>query len=134
MAVHRISPKLVVDDADRALQFYCEVLGAEVGSRFEHQGNVVFSEVHVGDARVQVKDADTTDRPGSGVIVDVVCDDPDAVMQRALAAGAEEVFPVADQPYGARQGRFRDPFGHQWIVGTEISMGEEEIQAIFDGA
>lgn len=134
MALHRISPKLVVDGADRALAFYCDVLGGEIASRFEHQGKVVFAEVRVGDAVVvQVKDSDATDAPGSGVIVDVVCDDPDGVMAQALAGGGEEVFPVTDQPYGARQGRFRDPFGHQWIVGTEITMSDEEIQAVLDG-
>jgi PhnB protein len=133
MAVKSISPKLVVDDAQRALSFYCDVLGGEVAARFEHQGAVVFAEVRVGDsAVVQVKDADAIDRSGSGVIVDVLCDDPDAVMARALSSGAQEVFPVADQPYGARQGRFRDPFGHQWIVGTEVTMTPEEIQAVLE--
>jgi PhnB protein len=43
-------------------------------------------------------------------------DDPDAVAARAVAAGAEEMFPVADQPYGLRQGRVVDPFGHHWLI------------------
>ena len=35
---------------------------------------------------------------------------------RAVAAGAREMFAVADQPYGLRQGRVVDPFGHHWLI------------------
>ena len=44
----------------------------------------------------------------------------DAVAERAIAAGAKEVFPIADQPYGLRQGRVEDPFGHHWLIGTPL--------------
>jgi hypothetical protein len=37
---------------------------------------------------------------------------------RAVAAGGSEMFPVADQPYGMRQGRVVDPFGHIWYIST----------------
>jgi PhnB protein len=30
------------------------------------------------------------------------------------------MFPVADQPYGWRQGRVVDPFGHHWLVGRPL--------------
>jgi PhnB protein len=46
--------------------------------------------------------------------------DPDALAARAIAAGATEVFPIADQPYGLRQGRIEDPFGHHWLVGRPL--------------
>ena len=46
--------------------------------------------------------------------------DPDAVAQRAVDAGAELLFPVEDQPYGMRQGRIRDPFGHHWLLGRPL--------------
>jgi PhnB protein len=48
-------------------------------------------------------------------------DDPDAVAAQAIAAGAREMFPVADQPYGLRQGRVVDPFGHHWLIGRPLS-------------
>jgi len=47
-------------------------------------------------------------------------DDPDAVAARAVAAGGTEMFPVADQPYGMRQGRVADPFGHHWLIGKPL--------------
>ncbi len=85
---------------------------------------------------LQLKDPDATDPSpaagGTGVVLDVLCEDPDVLMQAAVGRGAQSVFPVADQPYGARQGRFRDPFGHQWIVGTAVSKSDAEVQAALD--
>jgi PhnB protein len=50
----------------------------------------------------------------------LIVDDPDAWAKRAIAAGASELFPVADQPYGMRQGRVVDPYGHHWLVGRDL--------------
>jgi PhnB protein len=54
-------------------------------------------------------------------------EDVDAAWERALAAGAEIIFPLADQFYGERGGRVRDPFGQQWMLSqrTEVLSGEE---------
>jgi uncharacterized glyoxalase superfamily protein PhnB len=43
-------------------------------------------------------------------------DDADIAQARAVAAGASEMFAVVDQPYGLRQGRVVDPFGHHWLI------------------
>lgn len=80
-----------------------------------------------------LKDADDADPSPSqlgrpGVLMDVVVDDPDVIVQAAVPAGGEVVFEVADQPYGARGGRFRDPFGHEWLVQTEISLVSDQAQ------
>lgn len=132
-----ISPKLVVSGADAAIDFYRSVLGAEPLRRFTVGDQVVFAELRLGTSTLQVKDADEHDpappEGGGGVVLDLLSPDPDAVMARALDHGGEVVFEVADQPYGARQGRFRDPFGHQWIVGTPITMDEAQVQARLDG-
>ena len=44
----------------------------------------------------------------------------DRATQRALDAGATVVFPIADQPYGLRQGRVQDPYGHHWLIGKPL--------------
>jgi PhnB protein len=46
--------------------------------------------------------------------------DVDRVWDRAIAAGCEVIYPLADQFYGDRGGRVRDPFGHQWMLSTHI--------------
>ncbi len=133
----RVRPKLVVDGADRAIEFYSQVLGATLVSRYAMGDSVVFAQLELPSGDVlQLKDPDDVDRSpgdgGVGVVMDIQCDDPDAVVAVAVERGAEVVFPVDDQPYGARQGRIRDPFGHQWIAGTELTKTDEEIQAALD--
>jgi PhnB protein len=46
-------------------------------------------------------------------------EDPDAAFDRAVAAGARVVIPVANQ-YGWRLGRIVDPFGHHWEIGKPL--------------
>jgi PhnB protein len=57
---------------------------------------------------------------GTSVRVMLHVADPDAVAQRAVELGAELLYPVEDQPYGMRQGRIRDPFGHHWLIGRPL--------------
>ncbi|MEV6279735.1 VOC family protein [Nocardia sp. NPDC051832] len=124
MHIEKITPKLVVADADEAIRFYCKVFGAVPGERHDGDGRVVFAELELpGGVLLQLKDADTVDRGGAGMLLSVIVDDPDGLAEQMAAAGGEIVFEVADQPYGIRQGRVRDPFGHEWIVGAPLITG-----------
>lgn len=49
----------------------------------------------------------------------LVVEDPDAVLKKAVDAGAAETSPVADE-HGWRIGRVVDPFGHEWEIGKPI--------------
>jgi PhnB protein len=49
-------------------------------------------------------------------------ENPDASFDRAIAAGATMVWPVANQ-YGWRLGRIVDPFGHHWEIGKPLTEG-----------
>ena len=55
--------------------------------------------------------------PGSAACY-VVTDDPDALHDRAVAAGAEVVRPLHDTDYGSRDFAVRDPEGNRWSFGT----------------
>ena len=48
----------------------------------------------------------------------LVVDDPDALFDRAVAAGAVVDRPMADQDYGGRGGSVRDPEGNHWSFGS----------------
>jgi uncharacterized glyoxalase superfamily protein PhnB len=60
------------------------------------------------------------------VRVEVFVDDPDAFISQAVAAGADgSVDSLQDHqvPWGThRQGGFRDPFGHVWLVGDRSPL------------
>ena len=57
--------------------------------------------------------------------VELFCDDPDAVIAKAAAAGAEaKAAQTHEAPWGPhRQGGFTDPFGHVWHVGDRSPLG-----------
>lgn len=129
-----ITPKLVVADADAAIRFYQEAFAADLMQRYVADGRVVVAELLIGEATVLLKDGDEVDPAPAAqdrcpVLLDIVTDEPDALAAAFVQAGGEVVFPVADQPYGARQGRVRDPFGHEWIVGSANTMTPEQVQA-----
>ena len=44
--------------------------------------------------------------------------DADAAWNRAIAAGATEKMPLADQFWGDRYGQVEDPFGFRWSIGA----------------
>lgn len=52
---------------------------------------------------------------GTTVQLYMTVDDADAVVARAVGAGARLLRPVADA-HGTRMGKVRDPFGHNWFV------------------
>ena len=47
-----------------------------------------------------------------------VVDDPDAVFDRAVEAGAKVLRPMVDQDYGGRGGSVEDPEGNHWSFGS----------------
>lgn len=55
--------------------------------------------------------------PGNDAVY-VVCDDPDALFERATAAGAQIVRGLVDEDYGSRGFTVRDPEGNLWSFGT----------------
>jgi uncharacterized glyoxalase superfamily protein PhnB len=48
----------------------------------------------------------------------IVVEDPDAVYEAAMAAGAEVVIELKDEEYGGRGFTCRDPEGHFWSFGS----------------
>jgi len=112
-------PRLVVEGAEAALDFYTAAFDGEVSERYTGpDGRIVHAMVVAGPVRFAVKDADQYDAAptGGGVIIALYVSDPDEVAARMEAGGATVVFPVADQPYGERAGRLADPFGHLWML------------------
>ena len=136
-----IIPYLQVTDSDRAIAWYVDVFGAtENRSRLvSPDGRCMNAEIEIEGTTVMLSDelpsigsTSPATLGGTSVVLDLHVDDVDVVFAKALEAGAEEVYPVADQFYGDRAGRIRDPFGHHWIVATRIrDVSDAEMVAAF---
>ncbi len=123
----KLLPMLSLRDATRAVDFYQTAFGARELSRVtDPEGRIVAllaiedAEFGVVDEAPSVGNLSPDTLGGTSVRISLYVADPDRVAQRAVDAGAELIFPVEDQPYGLRQGRVRDPFGHHWLIGRPI--------------
>jgi len=135
----RLTPRLIVSSANEAIAFYQEVFGAEELERYTSpSGVVVHAAISIDGATISLADAHLDWYPpmreeGSPILLTLVCDDPDATAKRAEKLGATILIPIADRPYGRREGRIRDPFGHLWILSRVLKeMSPAEIQAAVD--
>lgn len=123
----QLFPKLLVSDADAAIAFYTEALHFNVGFRVADNHGVVNHAELVRDSTVfaiaQSVDEwgwnDPESLGGSPVLITLTVRDPDDTADRMVRHGAELLIPVEDRPYGKRQGRVRDPFGHLWVISGE---------------
>jgi len=122
-------PFLAVRDTDAAIAFYAEAFGARVEERLEAPDGRVVAVLSIADmpfgVATEAPELGTPSPETAGVTtvrVSLHVDDPDALAVQAIAAGATEMFPVADQPYGMRQGRVVDPFGHHWLIGRRLDQ------------
>ena len=128
MPAASITPMLTVRGAATAVEFYAQAFGAAEEERFTAPtGHVVIRLSIDGlafflvDENPDAFNLSPESLGGTSVRMNLMVDDPDAVAARAIAAGATELFPVGDQPYGLRQGRVVDPSGHHWLVGAPLS-------------
>jgi PhnB protein len=122
VSVDDLYPFLAVRDTEAASGFYAEAFEAKVVERFGPVRVLEIEGFHVGLAP-EAPELGTPSPETAGattVRVSLHVDDPDAVAERAVAAGATLLFPVADQDYGMRQGRVVDPFGHHWLIGKRL--------------
>jgi PhnB protein len=122
-----ISPMLSVRRGVQAVDFYKAAFGAEELFRIDGGGSVV-AQMSIGGAEFWLADESpehlnfSPESLGGGTVrMVLVVDNPDAVFDRAVRAGAKSVSPVVDQPYGWRVGRVVDPFGHHWEIGKPLS-------------
>jgi PhnB protein len=127
-AYPRLTPYLIVDGANAAIEFYRSVLGAIERVRMPApEGRVGHAELQLGDSMIMLADEfpDMGVRGpktigGTPVSLHVYVEDVDSVFENAVQAGATALRPVEDRFYGDRSGQFEDPFGHRWDVSTHV--------------
>jgi PhnB protein len=118
-----IEPWLAIPDAREALDFYRDAFGAVEAYRLDDDdGRPVVAQLSIGGAAFWIQDdADASPvAPGVGSVRMILSvQDPDALFERAVGAGAAVVAPVHDE-HGWRTGRLTDPFGHDWEISRRL--------------
>jgi PhnB protein len=116
-------PTLSVRNGAAAVEFYKKAFSAAVSFFLTDLDGGVVAELSIQGVRFIVADESPAHENfspetlgGSTIRMGLVVPDPDAVAKQAIAVGAEEIYPVADQDYGYRLGRIKDPFGHHWEI------------------
>lgn len=124
-----ISVMLIVPDAGAAASWYRTALGA---TELWNLGGVVGLDFAGAPFFLHEVNPDNPAETSPGragatsARVEVFSDDPDHLIERAVAAGATAGPAIEDHraPWGThRQGGFTDPFGHVWSVGDRSPLG-----------
>jgi PhnB protein len=119
----RISPWLSVVRGSEAVEFYQTAFGAKELHRHANEAGEVVAQLSVGGAEFWIAD-DPALSPemlgGGSARMILAVDDPDALFDRAVAAGAV-VIAAMYEGHGWRIGRICDPFGHHWEIGRPLA-------------
>jgi PhnB protein len=124
---HSITPFIVVNDGAKAVEFYEAVFGAEVLTRNDMpDGTVAHCELQIGSSILQLGDANPAwgmASPDPELITEslvLYVEDCDAVVAKAVEAGAR----VREEPSvfltGDRYASIADPFGRRWSIMTRV--------------
>ena len=122
---HSLTPSVVVDDANKAMDFYKNAFGAKETYRLPMGDKVAHAEMDIDGSRFMLSDEfpewgalSPKSRGGATGGMLIYVKDADAAIDKAVKAGATVVQPPEDQFWGDRMGTVTDPFGHKWTLGT----------------
>ena len=136
-----IVPYLTVSDAAGAIAFYKKAFAAEVPEVHNAPGStkIMHARVFLNGGLFMLADDFSADfgtpcvtpesLGGCPITLHLQVQDADSFWNRAVAAGATVIMPLADQFWGDRYGQLQDPFGHRWSIGqTLTTMSAAEVQ------
>jgi PhnB protein len=125
-----VIPMLVCRDAAAEIDFCKSAFGAvELSRRSGQDGTVVHATLAIGGAMIMVhgETPNLASRApqadgSSSVVIYLYLEGVDAVIERAVVAGARILLPATNMFWGDRVGRIIDPAGHVWNVATHIEQ------------
>ena len=132
-----VSVYLIVKDGKAALDFYQRAFGGEGGAcLLGPDDSVMHAEVCIGNSTIMLSEENEAwgmksceTMGGSPASMMIYVEDCDAAFKQAIDAGCTEVSAPADQFWGDRHGKVKDPFGYEWGIATQIEqLSVEEIQ------
>ncbi|MGB8326524.1 MAG: VOC family protein [Steroidobacteraceae bacterium] len=115
-----VTPYFFVDDASRFVRFLVDGLnGTEVLRTPRPDGRIANAQIRLGTSTLMVSEA-SAQYPAMRASYYLYVEDANQAMRQALAGGGTLEMPVADMPYGDRQGGVRDPHGNIWWISQRI--------------
>jgi PhnB protein len=122
MSATSLAPFLSVRRGRAAVDFYFRAFGAREIFRIENDSGDVVARLSVNGAEFWLSDESPSHGnfspetlKGGTVRLVLTVDDPAALFDQAVAAGATAIHPVTRQ-HGFLMGRLADPFGHHWEI------------------
>jgi PhnB protein len=124
-----VQAQLSVRNGRAAVEFYKAAFGAVEVFRFGGTDDLteVVAQLAVGNSLFWVEDESPPHGNfspetvgGATVRMLLIVDDPKAVLEQAVAAGASEISPVGEE-HGWQLGRIDDPFGHRWEIAKPVN-------------
>ena len=117
-----IQPWLSVKNASAAVQFYKNAFDAIETYRLETPDGLVVR-LSVNDAEFWLSgtsdESKSSEELAGNIRMILITNEPEKVFEKAIRAGAKEIFPVGEE-YGWKLGRIEDPFGLHWEIGHEF--------------
>ena len=135
--MHSLTPLLTCAGAADAIEFYTKAFNAVEVSRLPGpKGKLMHAMLRIGNSALMLTDEfpewggfGPKSLQGSPVTVRLHVENADAVVERAVAAGARITMPPADMFRGDRYAELEDPFGHRWsVAGRTRDLSPAEIQ------
>lgn len=117
-----VVPHINVEGANDASTFYQRAFAAQELSRQPAKDGKRLMHCHllINGGSLMLSDCfpefGITNQPSGCFAMHLQVDDVDAWWRRAVDAGAEVTIPLADQFWGERYGKLRDPFGVNWSL------------------
>lgn len=115
-----VFPSLHYADAPQAIAWLERTFGAVRHAVYGDGATVHHAELRFGNGIVMLGSSrdGVAATSGNGGGIYVVVEDPDALFERATAAGAEILRELQDTDYGSREFGVRDVEGNTWHFGT----------------
>lgn len=116
-----VTPYIFVAQASDYVRFLEAAFGGrELGRSSMPDGRIANCQVQLSGATLMISEASDAFPPSRAALY-LYVQNADAAMERAVAAGAENIMDVSDMPYGDRQGGVRDPAGVIWWISERLT-------------
>ncbi len=123
LRLRTMSPGFTVNDLERSMRWYCDVVGFTLEDRWEREGRVVGVRLKAGQASLALsqddwaKGRDRTKGEGFGINCSTV-QDVDELAASIKARGGQLASEPATMPWGARSFALVDPDGFRLTISS----------------